>query len=233
MVADALLIDPTFRVVSARVPRVSIFEDLVRPDDLKNVLAIEALTNDRLREAAGAIHLTDVSDRVNGPGASFVMAPFAYIRPGRFSPGGRRGAYYAGESLETAIAETVYHRARFFAATAELPTIVENRVIEATVAGAFVSVDGRDARNAAVLHPDSYDESFRFGAAVFDAGHDGVRYTSVRHPRGTCFAVLRPKCVRNAHTTKYLGYRWNGQCVEDVFEMRSLTCAYPDEPGAR
>lgn len=233
MVAQAIAIDPTYRVVSARVPRVAIFEEVVQAEDLENVLAIEALTNDRLREAAGAIHLTPVADRVVGPGASFVMAPFAYVRPGRFSPAGMRGVYYAGESLETAIAETIYHRSRFFAATSELPTVIENRVIEAAIGGAFVAIDARERASAALLHPDSYEASFRFGADVYAGGHDGVRYPSVRFPAGTCLAVLRPRCVRDAHTTKYLGYRWDGNRINDVFEIRSLTNAYPDEPGAR
>ena len=222
----------SYRIVAARVPRVAIFEEVARPEDLDNVLAIEAMTNDRLREAAGAIHLVPPEDRVVGPGASFVMAPFAYVRPGRFSPSGALGVYYASASLATAIAETAFHRGRFYAETRERPLVAEQRLIEGSIdADMAVAADEPNAR--ALLDPDDYAASFIFGQSVYAAGLDGVVYPSVRHAGGRCAGVYRPRCIRNARTTKYLGYRWNGQRIGDVFEISSLTSNYPAEPGAR
>jgi RES domain-containing protein len=224
--------ETSYRIVAARVPRVAIFEEIARPEDLENVLAIEAFANDRLREAAQTISLVPAEDRVVGPGSSFVMAPFAYVRPGRFSPGGVRGVYYAGDSLATAIAESSYHRAHFYAATREKPLTAEQRVIEAALAGATADANA-EANRTALLDPGSYAASFIFGAQTYAAGLDGVIYPSVRRPTGTCCGIFRPRCVHNAHTTKYLGYRWNGLTIDDVFELTSLTSHYPDEPGAR
>lgn len=222
----------SYRIVAARVPRVAIFEEVARPEDLDNVLAIEAMTNDRLREAAGAIYLVPDGDRVVGPGASFIMAPFAYIRPGRFSPNGTLGVYYAAAALETAIAETTYHRARFYAETNERPLVAEQRVVEAAIAAdVALAVDEPNAN--ALLDPNSYAASFVFGGAVYAADLDGVLYPSVRHAGGTCVGAYRPRCIRDARTTKYLGYRWNGREIDDVFEISSLTSNYPPEPGAR
>lgn len=234
MVAERFHWERSYRIVAARVPFVSIFEDIARPEDVANVLALEALTNDRLREAAATVHLVPEADRVTGPGATFVMAPFAYVRPGRFSPGGVRGAYYAGESIETAIAETTYHRARFYAETGEKPLLSENRVIEARIDARAVDAGRADAKTRrAVLDPESYAVSFAFGARAYAQGHDAVSYPSVRRASGRCVAVFRPRCVRGAHTTKYLGYRWDGRSIVDVVEIRSLTSLYPAEPGAR
>ena len=224
--------ETSYRIVAARVPRVAIFEEIARPEDLENVLAIEAFANDRLREAAQTIALVPAEDRVVGPGSSFVMAPFAYVRPGRFSPGGVRGAYYAGESLATAIAESTYRRAQFYAATDEKPLTAEQRVIEAAIAAVATDANA-EANRTALLDPDSYTASFVFGAQAYAGGHDGVIYPSVRRASGTCLGVFRPRCVHNAHTTKYLGYRWNGHRIDDVYELTSLTSQYPDEPGAR
>jgi len=224
--------ETSYRIIAARVPRIAIFEEIARPEDLANVLAIEALANDRLREVARAISLVPAEDRVVGPGSSFIMAPFAYVRPGRFSPNGVRGAYYAGHVLATAIAETAYHRARFYAATNEKPLTAEQRVVEAAIAGVVTRTEAEKNR-AALLDPDSYAASFAFGEKVYAAGYDGVIYPSVRHATGTCVGIFRPRCVTNAKTTKYLGYRWNGIAIDDVFEMTSLTSTYPDEPGAR
>jgi RES domain-containing protein len=224
--------ETSYRIVAARVPRVAIFEEIARPEDLDNVLAIEALTNDRLREAAEAIRLVPPADRVVGPGASFIMAPFAYVRPGRFSPNGVLGVYYAGDVLATAIAETAYHRAHFYADTHERPLVAEQRVIEATIA-ATVAVAADETNSAALLDPDAYGASFAFGARAHTAGLDGVVYPSVRRSGGTCVGIFRPRCIGNARTTKYLGYRWNGRAIDDVFEISSLTSNYPQEPGAR
>jgi hypothetical protein len=30
----------------------------------------------------------------------------------------------------------------------------------------------------------------------------------------------------------YLGYRWDGSRIEDVFRIESLSGSYPEEPGA-
>jgi RES domain-containing protein len=229
---DQLRWATSYRIVAARVPRVAIFEEVTRAEDLENVLAIEAIANDRLREAAGALHLVPPADRVVGPGSSFIMAPFAYVRPGRFSPDGALGVYYAGASVATAIAETAFHRAQFYAETHERPLVAEQRVIEATIA-ADAAVAADEPNSGALLDPNSYIESFAFGGRAYAAGLDGVVYPSVRHPAGTCVGVFRPRCISNARTTKYLGYRWNGRRIDDVFEISSLTSNYPEEPGAR
>jgi RES domain-containing protein len=223
--------ETSYRIVAARVPRIAIFDEIARPEDLANVLAIEAIGNDRLREVARTLSLVPAEDRVVGPGSSFIMAPFAYVRPGRFSPNGARGVYYAGKTLATAIAETTYHRARFYAATGEKPLTAEQRVVEAAIAGMLAHAK-TERNHAALLDPDSYTASFVFGEKAYAAGNDGVIYPSVRHATGECAGIFRPRCITNAKTTKYLGYRWNGIAIDDVFEMTSLTSTYPAEPGA-
>ncbi len=54
------------------------------------------LVNPRLRNEAGAIHLVPPEERVTGPGATWVMAPFTHFNPNgsRFSDG-TYGVYYA------------------------------------------------------------------------------------------------------------------------------------------
>ncbi len=67
---------------------------------------IEGLTNDRLRDQAGDIALVAPVDRICGPGSSPVMAAFTHVGLASRFTDGTFGVYYAGESLETAIAET-------------------------------------------------------------------------------------------------------------------------------
>lgn len=220
----------SYRVISTRFPRLDIFESVAPPEDLENVLALEGRTNDRLRELAGAIAIVPPADRVTGPGASFVMAPFAYVRAGRFSPGGTYGVYYAAAELETAIAETVYHQERFLADTAEPPMTAEKRIVTAAI-DAHVADASAERNVAELLHPSEYGASYDYGANVFDTGLDGVSWQSVRRAKGNCIGIYRPRCVQNAHTDGYLEYRWNGTRIDDVRRVESLSGSYPDEPG--
>ena len=108
-----------YRIVSSEFPPINFFETLVEPGLMEELFYLEGLTNDRLRDAVGAIALVDPEDRVSGPGSSPVMAAFTHIGvESRFSDGSF-GVYYAAKSLRTAIEETKFHRARFLAYTRE------------------------------------------------------------------------------------------------------------------
>ncbi|MDB5026976.1 MAG: hypothetical protein JWO66_665 [Candidatus Eremiobacteraeota bacterium] len=223
--------DRSYRIIAARLPRIDIFEDVADPADLDAVLRIEALTNPRIRDLEGAIRVVPPDDRVTGPGATFVMAPFAYPRASRFTDGSF-GVYYAGETIETAVAEHGHHRARFLADTAEPPGVFDHRVIEASIEGALDDV-ARERRASALLDPDGYDASQAYGAKRNAAGSDGLVWPSVRRRGGTCVGLFKPRLVRNAHSAYYLGYRWDGTSISDVFRMESLTGTYPSEPPTR
>ena len=76
-----------------------------------------------------------VADRVSGPNASIVMAPFTHLSPqGTRFTDGHFGAYYAAESIDTAIAETRFHRENFLRATSQPPIELEMRCYLADVA---------------------------------------------------------------------------------------------------
>lgn len=108
-----------YRIVNSSFPPISLFEDVLDPEDLPTAYALEALTNDRLMEQAGVLSRVRPEDRISGPGSSPVMAAFTHIgKSSRFSDG-TFGVYYAASSQEAAIAETCYHQARFLGATNE------------------------------------------------------------------------------------------------------------------
>jgi hypothetical protein len=98
---------PSYRIIPSRFPPISLFERVADPADLEDVLALESLTNPRLREEAGEIAMVPPEDRIAGPGTAYVMAAFTHVRPegGRFHDG-TFGAYYAAAERPTAIAET-------------------------------------------------------------------------------------------------------------------------------
>lgn len=218
---------PSYRLIAARLPRLDIFESVAAPGDLDAVLELEAVTNPRIRATLGPVQRIPVADRVVGPGSAFIMAPFAYPRPARFSDE-NQGAYYAAHELETAIAEVSFHRARFAATTATPPMDFDERVIEALIDGELADLRSVP-KNAPVYDPDPA----RYGAARAEAASlraqkaDGIVYRSVRRDGGECVAVFTPRLLRNAHTTGYIGLRWNGSAIVDVYRKVALGPPYP------
>jgi len=230
-VTAAISWESCYRIIAAQLPRIDIFEQVTAPGDLPAVLRIEALTNPRVREMAGALRSVDPADYVGGPGSTFVMAPFAYPRASRFTDGSF-GVYYAGDLIDTAIAEHKYHRAAFLGDTSEPPGVFDHRVIEAAVEGQLEDV-AREPNAAVLLDPADYRISRAYGAVLHAARADGLMWPSVRRRGGTCIGVFKPRLIRNARSAYYLGYRWDGASVYDVFRMESLTATYPAEPPTR
>jgi len=117
---------PCYRIVPSRFPPVGLFDRVADPIDLEMVFWVESLTNDRLREEAGELHLVRPEDRISGPGTIPIMAAFTHLNQlgSRFSDGSF-GIYYASKSLDTAVHETVYHHEKFLRYSHEKPTEVQ------------------------------------------------------------------------------------------------------------
>src|SRR4051794_2233977 len=86
---------PAYRLVPSRFPPTGLFDRVADPADLDAVFAIEALTNDRLRDEAGDLRLLPAEERISGPGTTPIMAAFTHLNPegSRFSDGSF-GVYY-------------------------------------------------------------------------------------------------------------------------------------------
>ena len=120
--------DRLFRLIPSHFPPIDLFENVASSEDLEIVFALEALTNDRLLEQVGNLALVPVEERISGKGSSPIMAAFTHIGiASRFTDGKWYGVYYGADSLQTAIAETKYHRAKFLATTNEPDTEITMR----------------------------------------------------------------------------------------------------------
>jgi hypothetical protein len=209
-----------YRIVPSRFPPVGVFDRLADPADLDAVFAIEALTNPRLREEAGALRLVPSQRRISGPGATPVMAAFTHLNPegSRFSDGSW-GVFYAAHSMATAVEETVYHRERFLAATAEPACEIEMRCY-------LTSLDCKlhDVRGGwpAANDPHSYAASVPLARALRAAGSNGIVYDSARHAGGECIAAFYPDVVAPCVQAQHLIYRWDGRRIAQVLEVQEL-----------
>ena len=210
-----------WRVIASRYPPINLFERLT-PDMRvwEALIALEQLTNPRLRDAVGEIALVPPEERVSGPGASYVMAAFTHINPkgSRFSDGSF-GVYYAARALETAIAETVFHFEAFARDSDDPPRSEDFRALVGKVEADFADVEALpDAERAGILDPGSYAASQAYARGLRAEGAQGIAYPSVRHAGGQCIGALRPRAVSIPHQDRHLKYRWNGERVDRYFD---------------
>ncbi|MGH7085601.1 MAG: RES family NAD+ phosphorylase [Acetobacteraceae bacterium] len=209
------------RIIASRHPPIDLYERVsADPVVWEALIAAEMLTNPRVRDELGDINLVPPEERVSGPGASYVMAPFTHRNPtgGRFSDAGH-GAYYAAHDLPTAIAETSHHFARFAADTTDGPRYEDMRVLVGRIDAILHDLAGLDANaRKPLLDPDDYAASQTFAAALREAGSTGVHYPSVRRPGGRCVAVFRPSAVGIPVQARHLQFHWDGARVRRYFD---------------
>jgi hypothetical protein len=211
-----------YRIIPSRFPPIEIFETLADPADLEILYAIEGLTNDRLRAVSGDLYRVPKEDWVTGPGATVVMAAFTHIgRPTRFSDG-THGVYYAALDEDTAVAETVFHTARFLRETAEPPIEVERRCYVGRVLQPLD--DLRGPRFAHLRDPDlaTYPICQAFAAERRTAGSWGLDYLSARHAGGECIAAFRTRTVSLPVQGKHFRYRWDGTRIDRVITVSDV-----------
>lgn len=209
------------RLIASKYPPIDLYERLSSdPAVWEALIAAEMLTNPRVRDQLGRIHLVPVAERVSGPGASYVMAPFTHLNPkgGRFSDAAH-GAYYAAGDLPTAVAETAYHFGRFAADSGDGPRYEEMRAIVGRIDADLHDVaELSEGDRGPLLDPDDYAASQAFAVALREVGSTGVHYPSVRRAGGACVAVFRPSAVGIPVQTRHLKYHWDGSSVRRYFD---------------
>ena len=211
---------PSWRLVSSRFPPVSLFDRVASAGDLDIVADIEGLTNDRLREEVGDLKLILDEDRIFGPCTKPIMAAFTHLNPegSRFSDGSY-GVYYAAKSIDTAIAETIFHRERFLRATKEPPIEIDMRSYASNVDDQFHDIRGaEEARPEFYDHdPSRYGSAQSFAASLRAKGSNGIVYDSVRDPGGECIAIFKPRLLTPVVQGAHYCYVWNGESIANVY----------------
>ncbi|MHB0974945.1 MAG: RES family NAD+ phosphorylase [Thiobacillus sp.] len=212
-----------WRVIPSRFPAVGLFERVARPEDFDALYALEAMTNDRLRDEVGEISLVPPEERLVGPGSTCIMAAFTHLNPqgSRFSDGSY-GVFYCARKRDTAIAETRHHSALFMQATREPPMRLQMRLYTVQARGDAADLREASKSDPRIVAPDDYSHTQAIGRSLRAAGALGIVYPSVRHPGGECLAALRTGIVKNCLHAAYLEYHWNGQGIEAVFEVNQV-----------
>lgn len=207
------------RIVPTRYPAVSLFDRVADADDFDALYALEALSNERVRDELGKVERVPRSQRLYGPGSGPIMAAFTHVNTlgSRFSDG-RHGVFYAARERATALAETRHHHARFLAATAQGPMHLPMRLYAVAIDARLHDLRPADAVDAAVFDPDDYAAARALGHRLHAAGSAGVVYRSVRQLGGQCAGLFSPRGASACVHAAYLLYAWDGQGFSDVYE---------------
>ncbi len=206
------------RIVPTRFPSVFLYDRVADAQDFEALHALEAMTNDRVRDELGEIELVAPADRIFGPGSGPIMAAFTHVNPdgSRFSDGSY-GMFYAGRERRTAIAETQHHLGRFLAATGEAAMHLQMRLYHVAIDARLHDLRGPGPALAELHDPDSYAASRVAGAALRSAGSLGVVYRSVRDPRGECVGLFKPRAASGCVHAAHLLYAWDGRSFTDTY----------------
>ena len=191
----------THRLIPTKYSGESVLETLsLPPEVLTDLGELDGATNERTVAEHGG-------NSAIGPGELLYGVPEAHIVNGAFSHhgphGGRfhspqRGAWYSGVELETSVAEVAFHKRRFLEdARLTGQYAFDYQDFLADFSGQFHYLDSNESQ--ACLQPgpipQCYGASQALANALLYAGSNGIVYSSVRHPSGTCIACFRPALV--------------------------------------
>ena len=207
------------RIVPTRYPTITLFDRVADATDFDALYALEAMSNERIRDEAGEIERVPRAERVFGPGSGPIMAAFTHLNilGSRFADG-RFGVFYAARERATAVAETRHHHGRFLAATNEGPMHLSMRLYQVAIDARLHDLRPAGAVPPAVYDPADYSAAQALGQHLHGAGSAGVAYRSVRHVRGQCAGLFRPRGASQCLHAAYLLYAWDGQRFADVYE---------------
>ena len=207
------------RIVPTRYPAITLFDRVAQAADFDALYALEAMTNERVRDELGQIERVALGDRIFGPGSGPIMAAFTHINTegSRFSDGSF-GVFYAARDRATAVAETRYHHARFLAATQQPALHLPMRLYTVAIDARLHDLRPVAAAPAAVHASDSYAASRALSARLQALQSAGVAYRSVRHLGGQCVGLFKPAGASRCLHAAYLLYAWDGQGFSDVYE---------------
>jgi hypothetical protein len=218
----------THRLIPSKYAGTSVLETLsLAASVLAQLSELDAATNERnLAEQGRALSIGPGELLLGVPEAQIINAAFCHPGPDgcRFNDN-RRGAWYAGWELETALAEVAFHKRRFLQdARFTDPSNFEYQDFLADFSGEYSELDDIDRESC--LQPEPVPQRYRPGQALANtllySGSNGIVYPSVRTAGGTCIACFRPALVFHPRRAgRYIlpvqaGVPWNPAQVQEM-----------------
>lgn len=194
----------THRLVPAKYSGTgSVLENLGLPSEvLTNLSEIDAATNERKLAEQGSNSAIGPGELMMGvPEATIINAAFCHPGPhgARFNTS-RRGAWYAGLEVGTAVAEVAYHKQRFLIDMRFRDELAfEYQDFLTDFAGMFHQLDPEEKESCMQGEPvpQCYAAGQALATTLLHAGSSGIVYPSVRLRDSTCIVCFRPALVFN------------------------------------
>ena len=225
---ESVVPSPVHRLIPSRFPPVLLFDWAQTQDELEQIAALEGLTNERILADLGDIYVVGKNDWVGGEGSTPLMAAFTHPGNSRFSDG-TYGVYYAACALDTAIAETTFHRERFLSASKEAACLIQMREYVATVQQKCVDLHHEQYLRYLQPSVDQYPTSQTFGRDMREQKKWGLYYPSVRKKGGKCVAIFRPNALTIPTQGSHLDYIWDGEKISEVRVSKKLVLTDSDD----
>jgi len=213
--------DPSWRLVPSRFPPVSLFDRVTDAGDLDVIFAIESLTNARLRDEVGELQLVPEHERQTGQGTTPIMASFTHIGDGSRFSDGNFGAYYAAKDIETALAETRYHRERFLQRTDEQPIDIDMRSYASKINTELHDIRGMQTNLSAIYDENSYGVSQELARNIRNDGSNGIVYDSVRYAGGECVGIFRANIPQPVVQGSHYCFQWDGSSIYNTYRKEA------------
>lgn len=212
----------THRLIPSRYPPVSLFDWADSEEELNQIALLEGLTNERLRTECGDLSLIPKGEWISGQGSTPIMAAFTHPGISRFSDG-TYGVYYAADNIDTAIAETKFHREIFLSASKEPPTSIQMREYTSKVIQPLIDI--HDIRYQEFLSPDTtqYQMSQAFASVLRQDQAYGLFYPSVRRENASCVAIFRPSALTIPVQARHYEYIWDGCKISEIRQLLIYT----------
>jgi hypothetical protein len=199
-----------FRLIPSRFPPVSVYRDLVAPDQVEALVEVENKTNPRLRLQERLMARRDGTKLDSAMLQNWNLAPFTYENPDGatfFAP--ERPCLELADTPQTALAVSIARRSRFLSRTKEAATGLDMRMLKTPLDGKFI--DLRQVSAELVR-----EERWSLGDAV-PADVDGILFRPAERPTATAIAVLRGQVLGRSIQTTHYRFEWNGVRIDKLY----------------
>jgi hypothetical protein len=216
----------------------TVLEEIADDDKmLEQLILLDGATNDRIHGEQSGLSGISTYELVYGiPNDYIIRAAFLHTSEsgGRFNDG-TRGAWYAGDKVETSLDEVAYHKARRLAdiVVPELPDNVpdsETSTYDDWLADFHAEFHilepSEQYANCLVPEPvpQCYAESQRLARALIRQQSNGILYPSVRRKSGTCLVCFRPALVYQPRRGRRyeIRFKWDRKRYRKTIQIVAL-----------
>lgn len=210
--------ESAYRLIPSRFPPVSVYDGLVAVDRQEEIVAVENLTNPRLRSLERFQQAGSPGPCAHPKLQNWNLAPFAYGHPdGSTFFGEERPCLELALEQQTALAVSVARRAGFMEATNEAPIGLDMRMLCTPIDGVFW-----DLRDAAISWS-GLDRAKRYElGAKMPNGAQGILFRPVERPTGTCLAIVTGDVLQRSQQTVHFRFVWDGRRISQVYAFDNV-----------